>query len=189
MRPATTTVDLGSDAVTRPTPATRRAMAEAAVGEDQCREDATVTRLATRFAELIGKEAALFALSGTTGNGALLLGQCNRGDEALPDDASHIFSYESVSPSALGGIPFNLRPTGRCGEPQPADTARSTRPAQPGWPRTERLCLEDAGAPVILRPGEPVEYLSSMPKARLPRLILDRLVRLIGSAVPDHARA
>ncbi len=38
-------VDLRSDTVTRPTPAMRRAMAEAEVGDDQYGEDPTVNRL------------------------------------------------------------------------------------------------------------------------------------------------
>jgi len=38
-------IDLRSDTVTRPTPAMRRAMAEAEVGDDVFREDPTVRRL------------------------------------------------------------------------------------------------------------------------------------------------
>ena len=45
-------VDLRSDTVTRPTPAMRRAMAEAEVGDDVYREDPTVNRLEDRAAEI-----------------------------------------------------------------------------------------------------------------------------------------
>ena len=176
MRPATKTIDLRSDTVTRPTLTMRPGISEAAVGDDQYSEDATFTRLETRFTELIGKEAAL-------------LSECNRGDEALLGDESDIFCFESGGPSALGGIPFNLSPTGRFGDPQLADFARSLRPTGPRYPRTERVCLKDTDVPVILRLSEPTDHLPSLPKANLPGVILDRLVPLIASAVPDHARA
>ena len=61
-------VDLRSDTVTRPTPAMRRAMAEAEVGDDVFGEDPTVRRLEALAAELLGKEAALFVPTGTMGN-------------------------------------------------------------------------------------------------------------------------
>ena len=47
-------IDLRSDTVTRPTPAMRRAMAEAEVGDDVYREDPTVNRLEQRAAEIMG---------------------------------------------------------------------------------------------------------------------------------------
>ena len=61
-------IDLRSDTVTRPTPAMRRAMAEAEVGDDVYGEDPTVNRLEQRAAEIAGKEAALFVPTGTMGN-------------------------------------------------------------------------------------------------------------------------
>ena len=51
-------VDLYSDTVTRPTPAMRRAIAEAEVGDEQNREDPTVNRLQEKVAELLGTENA-----------------------------------------------------------------------------------------------------------------------------------
>ena len=44
------TIDLRSDTVTKPTPAMRRAMAEAEVGDDVYGEDPTVNRLEQRAA-------------------------------------------------------------------------------------------------------------------------------------------
>jgi len=61
-------IDLRSDTVTRPTPAMRRAMAEAEVGDDVYGEDPTANRIEERAAEITGKEAALFVPSGTMGN-------------------------------------------------------------------------------------------------------------------------
>ena len=62
---ATAPIDLRSDTVTRPTPAMRRAMAEAEVGDDVYGEDPTVCALEARVAERLGLEAALFVPSGT----------------------------------------------------------------------------------------------------------------------------
>ena len=53
-------VNLYSDTQTRPTPAMRRAMAEAEVGDEQRFEDPTVTSLCSRVASLLGFEAAVF---------------------------------------------------------------------------------------------------------------------------------
>ena len=109
-------IDLRSDTVTQPTEAMRRAMAAAEVGDDQYREDPTVTRLEERAAELFGKEAALFVSSGTMGNLVALLAHCGRGDEAILGDQSHILWYEGGGAAALGGIVFNVRPNAPTGE-------------------------------------------------------------------------
>ena len=61
-------VNLYSDTQTRPTPAMRKAMAEAEVGDEQSFEDPTVTALCERVAELLGLEAAVFLPSGTMCN-------------------------------------------------------------------------------------------------------------------------
>ncbi len=45
-------IDLRSDTVTKPTPAMRRAMAEAEVGDDVYGEDPTVNRLQERAADI-----------------------------------------------------------------------------------------------------------------------------------------
>ena len=63
-----TMIDLRSDTVTRPTPAMRRAMAEAEVGDDVYGEDPTVNRLQERAAEIFEKEAAIFVPTRSMGN-------------------------------------------------------------------------------------------------------------------------
>ena len=49
-------IDLRSDTVTQPTPAMRKAMANAVVGDDVLGDDPTVAELEHRMAELLGKE-------------------------------------------------------------------------------------------------------------------------------------
>jgi len=83
-------VDLRSDTVTKPTPDMRQAMYEAEVGDDVYREDPTVNRLEALAAELTGKEAGLFVLSGTMGNQVAVLAHTNRGDEVICEAESHI---------------------------------------------------------------------------------------------------
>ncbi len=87
-------IDLRSDTVTRPTPAMRRAMLEAEVGDDVYGEDPTVNRLERRAAEILGKEAALFVPSGTMGNTIGVKIHTTHGQEVICDARCHIFNYE-----------------------------------------------------------------------------------------------
>src|SRR5829696_249690 len=108
-------IDLRSDTVTKPTPEMREAMAEAEVGDDVYRDDPTVNRLEELAANMLGKEAALFVPSGTMGNLLALLVHCQRGDEAIVGDKSHIYLNEAGGMSALGGIqpcPIHNQPDG-----------------------------------------------------------------------------
>jgi len=97
-------IDLRSDTVTRPTPAMRKAMAEAIVGDDVFSEDPTVNRLQERVAELLGKEAALYVPSGTMGNQVCLAVLTRPGDEVLLDADAHILNFEGGAPSLLSGV-------------------------------------------------------------------------------------
>jgi threonine aldolase len=87
-------IDLRSDTVTKPTPAMRRAMAEAEVGDDVYGEDPTVNHLETRAAEVIGKEAAMFVPSGTMGNTIAIKILTQHGEEVICDSRAHLFDWE-----------------------------------------------------------------------------------------------
>jgi threonine aldolase len=89
--------------VTRPTPAMRRAMAEAEVGDDVFGEDPTVNRLQDLAAELLGFEAALFFPSGTMANQVALLLHLPRGSEVLAPEGAHLYEYELGAPALLAG--------------------------------------------------------------------------------------
>jgi threonine aldolase len=97
-------IDLRSDTVTKPTPEMREAIAEAEVGDDVYMDDPTVNALQAKAAERLGKEDALFVPSGTMGNLLALLVHCQRGDEVIVGDKSHIYLNEAGGMSALGGI-------------------------------------------------------------------------------------
>ena len=135
-------IDLRSDTLTQPTPAMRRAMAEAEVGDDQYGEDPTVNRLEELAAETLGKEAACFVPSGTMGNLTAILTHCGRGDEVLLGDESHVLWFESGGAATLGGLPFRPLRTDRFGRLDARDVADAIRSPRPGWARTGVLCLE-----------------------------------------------
>ncbi|WP_406697097.1 low-specificity L-threonine aldolase [Singulisphaera sp. Ch08] len=90
-RPA---IDLRSDTVTRPTPAMRRAMAAAEVGDDVYDEDPTVKALEHRTAALFGMEAAIFMPSGTMTNQIAIGVHVVPGDEVLCDVNAHVYVWE-----------------------------------------------------------------------------------------------
>ena len=96
-------VDLRSDTVTRPTPAMRRAMAEAVVGDDVYREDPTANRLQERAAEIFEREAALFVPSGTMGNQAAIKVHTRPGQEVICEQRAHILNHEMGMMSAFSG--------------------------------------------------------------------------------------
>ena len=73
-------------------------------------EDPTLNDLEEMAAQKTGKEAALFVPSGTMGNLISVLAHCNRGDEVILGDRSHIFLNEVGGLSALGGIHPHIIP-------------------------------------------------------------------------------
>ena len=87
-------VDLRSDTVTRPTPAMRRAMADAEVGDDGYGEDPTVNRLERAYAERVGKEAAVLVPSGTMANQIALRILAPAGTRVVVGRRQHLVVYE-----------------------------------------------------------------------------------------------
>ena len=136
-------VDFHSDTRTLPTPEMRRAMAEAEVGDDVSRQDPTVNRLEEMAAERMGKEAALFVSSGTQGNLVSILTHCQRGDEIIVGDNSHIFRGEAGGASALGGIAYHTLPTDERGMLDPDEVAGAVKPADVHYPHTAMVALEN----------------------------------------------
>ncbi|HVD13233.1 MAG TPA: GntG family PLP-dependent aldolase [Actinomycetota bacterium] len=126
-------IDLRSDTLTRPTPAMRRAMADAEVGDDQWREDPTTQRLEAAVAERFGREAALFVPSGTMGNQVCLRLAARPGSEVLANEDNHIFWYESGAAPALSGIQLHAV-AGVRGRLDPAAVAARVRGAAYGVP-------------------------------------------------------
>jgi threonine aldolase len=137
-------IDLRSDTVTRPTPAMRRAMAEAEVGDDVLDGDPTVRRLETRVAELLGKEAALFFPTGTMANQTGIAVLSAPGTEALLDANAHIIHWEMAGAAALCGVQVRGVAAGEGRLVMGADDlARTIRPASIHAPAASIVCFEN----------------------------------------------
>ena len=104
-------IDLRSDTVTKPTPAMRKAMAEAEVGDDVYREDPTVARLEERAAEILGKPSALFVPTGSMGNTIAIKLHTHHGQEVVCDDKAHILDWELAMTAWFSGCFARTVPT------------------------------------------------------------------------------
>lgn len=147
------TIDLRSDTLTRPTKAMRRAMAVAEVGDDVFGEDPTVCKLEEMAAARLGKEAALFVVSGTMGNLVSQLAHCGRGSEMILGDQAHIFFYEQGGSAAVGGIQPRIIPNRPDGTMALEDIEAAIRTDDIHFPITRLITLENThnrcgGAPL-----------------------------------------
>ena len=100
-------VDLRSDTVTRPSPAMRRAMAAAEVGDDLFGDDPTVNQLQDRAAELTGKQAALYLPTGTLCNQIAMHVFARSGHLVVCEETAHVCGHELASSAVLSGVTFH----------------------------------------------------------------------------------
>jgi threonine aldolase len=80
----------------------RDVMHGASLGDDVYGEDPTVNALESFAAELTGKEAALFGISGTQTNLLGILSHCQRGHEYIVGSSAHTYQYEGGGAAVLG---------------------------------------------------------------------------------------
>jgi threonine aldolase len=120
----------------------RAAMAEAEVGDDGFGDDPTVYRLQQRFAELTGKEAALFLPSGTMANQVALRVLAPAGTLVVAGRRQHVVTHE-------GGA-FGLNQVAQLhllddddGTLDPAAIAHLVAAAGHRWPAPGVVCVED----------------------------------------------
>lgn len=99
-------VDLRSDTVTRPTPAMRRAMADAEVGDDLFGDDPTVIRLQERVAELTGKPAAVYLPTGSLCNQVAMHVYARSGHVVVCEETAHTGDHELSSTALISGVAF-----------------------------------------------------------------------------------
>ena len=146
----TSVIDLRSDTATLPTARMRAAMTQADVGDDVEGEDPTVNRLEAITAELLGKQAAIFATSGTQSNLLGLLSQCERGDEYIVGHCAHTYQYEGGGAAVLGSIqpqPIEFEPDGTL---ELGKVEAAIKPDDFHFARTRMLCLENTQAGKVL---------------------------------------
>lgn len=135
-------IDFRSDTVTMPTVEMRKAMYEAELGDDVYGEDPTVRRLEELAAQMSGKEAALYTVSGTMGNQAAIAAHVRHGDELICENEAHIFYYEVAGIAVLSGAQARTIP-GENGILKASDIAPYIRPDDIHQPPTRLICLEN----------------------------------------------
>jgi len=135
-------VDLRSDTVTRPTPEMRRAMAEAEVGDDGFGDDPTVNRLQATFAEVVGKEAALFVPSGTMANQIALRLLGRPGTVVFVGRRQHLVVRE-VAAAGVNGAAQLITLDDEDGTIDPDAVSAWTADAAVGWAAPSALFVED----------------------------------------------
>jgi threonine aldolase len=82
----------------------RRAIAEAAVGDEQKREDPSVNALQERVAALLGQEAAIFLPTATMANQIALKLHARPGDVLIAEETSHVVIYEYGGAAVHAGV-------------------------------------------------------------------------------------
>jgi threonine aldolase len=150
-------IDLRSDTVTRPTPAMRAAMLDAAVGDDVYGEDPTVNALQQRLAADLGFEAGLFVPTGTQSNLVALMSHCERGDEYLVGADAHTYKFEGGGAAVLGSIQPQPIPHDEDGSLPLDKVAAAIKPVDPHFARTRLLALENTWHGRVL----PMDYLKA----------------------------
>ena len=137
-------IDLRSDTVTLPSSKMKKFIMDSPLGDDVYGEDPSVNLLQNKIAKIFNKEAALFVPSGTMANLIAILTHCNRGDEVILGDKSHIFYYEAGGISAFGGIhSFQLK-NNDDGTINLNDIETSIRAlGNDHFPKTKLICLEN----------------------------------------------
>jgi threonine aldolase len=124
---AVTRIDLRSDTVTRPSPAMRRAMAEAECGDAEYDDDPSVRRLEERAAELTGKAGAIYLVTGTMCNQVAMHVMARPGDQVVCAEGAHLANTEVATSALLNGLSFRQVPT-RDGIMPPDDVLAALEP-------------------------------------------------------------
>ena len=133
--------DFYSDTKSIPTRAMLESIVSAPLGDEQKAEDPTTARLEERVAKLLGKEKAVFMISGTMCNEIAVRVHCRPGDEVICDTSCHLLNFECGSPAALSGVV--LHPLqGTNGIFGRGDVHRAIRPKSRYMPVSKMLLVE-----------------------------------------------
>lgn len=135
-------IDLRSDTFTKPTPQMYKAICAAELGDDCNDGDPTVINLETKVAEILGKEAALFVVSGCMSNQIALAVHCPPATSILLDDQSHIIYYEAGSSSLISHTLLRSVPSIN-GVMKIEDLEKAFLSDEFDTPKTTLLCVEN----------------------------------------------
>ncbi|KAK7086814.1 putative low-specificity L-threonine aldolase 1, partial [Halocaridina rubra] len=137
-------IDLRTDVLTKQSNEMMNFMMEAEVGDDVFEEDPTTIALQDKVSKLLGKEAALFVLSGTMGNLLCVMTHCNERDsEVILGDQSHIHIWEQGNIAQLGGIHSHTLATLQDGTFDLEEVKAAVRPYNVHLPVTKLVCIEN----------------------------------------------
>ena len=137
-------IDLRSDTVTLPTNEMKQFIMDSPLGDDVYGEDPSVNLLQKKIAKIFNKESALFVPSGTMANLISVLTHCNRGDEVILGNKSHIFFYEAGGISAFGGVHSHQINNNDDGTININDIVNAIRKkGDDHFPKTKLICLEN----------------------------------------------
>jgi len=136
-------IDLRSDTVTKPTQEMRDGMRDAVVGDDILRDDQTVIELEELAAEMLGKEEAMFTVSGTMSNEIAVMVYTKPGDEIIVFSDSHIYNLETGALAAISGV--QVRPVhSETGVYDPGMLRSAIQPEGVQRAKTSLICLENS---------------------------------------------
>jgi threonine aldolase len=125
----------------------RNAMARADVGDDVYGDDPTVKALERETAELLGKEDAVYMVTGTMTNQVSIRAHTEPGDAVLFEQTAHVYLLEGGAPASISGVLPRLLPGVR-GIFTPADVQAAMGMPHKFFPPTitspvKLLCLEN----------------------------------------------
>ena len=121
----------------------RAAMAAAAVGDEQRREDPTVNELEERAARLVGQEEAVFLPTATMANQIALRLHTEPGDELVGEENCHVFISELGGPAVHSGVVTRGLP-GAAGRFTPEQVRAAYRVPAIHSPRTRVVWVENS---------------------------------------------
>ena len=179
-------IDLRSDTVTQPTPAMREAMMAAPLGDDVYGDDPSVNALQEKIAAMLGKEAALFAPTGTQSNLCGLMAHCQRGDEYIVGQLAHTYRFEGGGAAVLGSIQPQPLAQDAAGMMDMSAIQAAIKPDDPHFARTRLLVLENTWSGFAM-PHSYLEQATAVARANGLATHLDG-ARLFNAAVHDAAQ-
>src|SRR6478672_5232847 len=149
-------IDLRSDTVTHPSPAMRRAMADAEIGDDVFGDDPTTIALEERAAGLLGKEAGLFVASGTMGNLVAQMAHLSRGEETIAGREHHVVIDEGAGHAVIVGTSIRALDDRPDGTMDPAEIDAAFRdPTDVHEPISGLVTIENTHAHSMGQPLSP----------------------------------
>jgi len=131
-------IDLRSDTASKPTPGMLEAIVNAAVGDEQLREDPTVNELERRAARTLGQEDSVFVPTATMANEIALRVLGQPGDELIAEENAHILIAELGGPAVHAGLMTRPLPA-RAGRFTPEQVRAAARKGDLGHVPTTRI--------------------------------------------------